>query len=226
MVFIVVCGTDGSGKATQVNLLRERLIKEGHDIITTDFPRYGEDSAKMVENYLNGKFGTADEVGPYRGSILYAIDRWAASFQMKKWIKEGKIILSNRYVSANKGHQTAKISDPAERDRFLDWLNNLEYNIFEIPKEDLNVLLYVPPEIGQKLVENKEARSYTGKKKDIHEADINHLRKAAQAYRYVAEKESWKIIDCTRDGKLLTISEINDKLYDAVKGHLPSADKS
>ena len=102
---IVLCGTDGSGKATQAELLAERLKKEGHDVEVVDFPNYGEKSAALVEMYLNGDFGTAEEVGPYRASVFYAVDRYASSKKMKKWLDEGKIIVSNRYVSANIGHQ-------------------------------------------------------------------------------------------------------------------------
>ncbi|MGE0793299.1 MAG: dTMP kinase [Candidatus Woesearchaeota archaeon] len=215
--FIVICGTDGSGKGTQTNLLVERLKKENKDVVMVDFPRYGERSSVFVEDYLNGKFGTAKEVGPYRGSIFYALDRYAASFEMKKQLAEGKFIIANRYVSANKGHQLGKIKYNDERDKYLEWLNNLEYGIFEIPKEDVNILLYVPPEIGQKLVDKKSARSYTESKRDIHEADLEHLKEAADAYMYVAKKENWIIIDCTKDGELLSIEEIHKMIYEKVK---------
>ena len=111
---IVIEGGDGSGKTTQFNLLKERLISEGHKIETVDFPRYGEDSALMIEKYLNGDFGSAKDVGAYRASILYAVDRYAASFEMKKWLAEGKIILANRYATSNMLHQAGKIKDIKE----------------------------------------------------------------------------------------------------------------
>ena len=87
----MVEGTDGSGKGTQTQLLFDRLKQEGYNVEQISFPQYGERSATMVEDYLNGKFGTADEVGPYRASIFYAVDRYAASAKIKKWI-EGKEI--------------------------------------------------------------------------------------------------------------------------------------
>ncbi len=217
---IVIDGTDGSGKATQSALLIERLKKEGYEVELADFPRYGKRSAAMVEDYLTGKFGTADEVGPYRASIFYAVDRYAASFELKKWLKEGKIIVSNRYVSANMGHQTGKIKDEYHRDKFLQWLEELEYGIFEIPKPNINILLYVPPETGQKLVDKKGHRDYIGKKRDIHEAKIEHLKNAAEAYQYVAKKYDWIIIDCAPDGKLKTKKEIHGIIWDKIKGLL------
>lgn len=214
---IVIAGTDGSGKGTQTNLIVKRLEEENYPVKMVDFPRYGERSAVFVEDYLNGKFGDARSVGPYRGSIFYALDRYAASFEMKNNLNEGKILVANRYTSGNKGHQLGKIKDPLEREKYLEWENNFEYNLLGIPKEDLNILLYVPPEIGQQLVDKKEARSYTEKKRDIHEADLEHLKEAADAYIYVAKKEGWTIINCTRNGELLSIEEIHEMVYSEVK---------
>jgi len=215
---IVIDGTDGSGKATQTKLLVERLKKEGKQVEYVDFPRHGLKSAALVDEYLNGKFGTAEEVGPYRASMFYAVDRYAASFEMKKWLAEGKIIVANRYVSANMGHQAGKIKDEKERDEFLKWLENLEFEIFGIPKPDINILLYMPPEIGQRLVDKKGHRDYVGGiKKDIHEADIKHLKDAAEAYKYVAKKYDWIVIDCAPKNKLKNIEEIQDILWNKIK---------
>ncbi len=101
---IVIDGTDGSGKATQTNLLVEKLKQKNYDVEIADFPQYGLRSSALVEDYLNGKFGTAKEVGPYRASIFYACDRYAASFKIKKWLEQRRIVICNRYVSANQGH--------------------------------------------------------------------------------------------------------------------------
>ncbi len=216
---IVIAGTDGSGKETQVKLLVEKIKKNGYDVEITDFPRYGHKSAGMVEEYLNGKFGSAEEVGPYRASIFYACDRYAASFQMRKWLEQGNIIVSNRYVSANVGHQAGKIKDIKKRNKYLDWLFDLEFNIFGIPKPDKNILLYMPPEIGQNLVDQKDLREYieNNKMKDIHEKDLNHLRDAADAYLYAADKYGWDKIICAPNNKLRTIDNISQELWEKVK---------
>jgi dTMP kinase len=216
--FIVIEGTDGSGKATQTALLIESLKNQKISVETADFPQYDNFSGAFVAKYLRGEYGTAKEVGPYRGSIFYAVDRYDKSFDIKKWIKDRKIVVSNRYVSANMGHQTAKIVGKNKRDEFLKWLENLEYDIFNIPKPDATVLLYMPPEIGQKLVDQKGKRNYTkGKKRDIHEASINHLKKASEAYLYVAKKYGWKVINCVENGVLLSREEVHNKIYDFVK---------
>lgn len=211
--FIVIDGTDGSGKGTQTELLVNYLKEKGLKVMTTDFPQYGKPSAYFVEKYLRGEYGTAEEVGAKRASLFYALDRFDVSKQIKGWIDEGYIIISNRYVSANMGHQAGKIKDVKKRDEFLDWLNELEFEIFEIPKPDEIIFLYVPPEVGQKLVDQKSDREYTkGMKRDIHEADINHLKDASEAYKYVADKFHWKTINCSPDGEILSRESIHQDI--------------
>lgn len=218
MTFIVIDGTDGSGKGTQTKLLINKLKDQGFDVEVADFPQYGEKSAAMVEDYLNGKFGTAKEVGPYKASIFYACDRYAASNKIKDWLKQGKIVICNRYTSSNMGHQAGKIQNPEEREKFLEWLEHLEFSIFQIPKPDLNILLYMPPEIGQQLVDKKGHRDYVGgNKRDIHEDDLEHLKEAAEAYKYVADKYKWITINCAPDNKLMSIEEIHNILLNKIK---------
>jgi len=219
--FIVIDGTDGSGKATQTKILVAKLKKEKFQVKMIDFPQYGQKSAGLVEEYLNGKFGNANQVGPYRASIFYACDRYAAAPKIKKWLEQNNIVIANRYVSSNMGHQAGKIKDLIEREKFLNWLFDLEFNIFNIPRPDLNILLYLPPKIGQRLVDKKGSRDYIGgQKRDIHEADLQHLMDAAQAYKYVAEKYNWLTIDCAPDNKLLSIDKINDLLWQEIKKFL------
>jgi len=220
---LVIDGTDGSGKGTQTKLLVERLKSEGYPVETISFPQYGQKSAGLVENYLNGLYGTAEEVGPYRGSIFYACDRYDAAFKMRQWLNEGKVIVCDRYVTANMGHQGAKIIDEKALNDYLDWLHNLEYNIFQIPKPDLNVILHVTPETSQKLVDQKNQREYIGdKKRDIHEADINHLKAAERTFLLVAKKnpEFFKIIECETDSNMRTVEDINDELWNLIQSML------
>ncbi len=221
---IVIEGVDGVGKATQTEILARRLKNEGFFVETIDFPRYGQKSAALIEDYLNRKFGSAEEVGPYRASIFYACDRYVASFKIKEWLREGKIVISNRYVSASMGHQAGKIKDFQEREKFLDWLENLEFGIFQIPKPDVVVLLHMLPEIGQKLVDNKPQREYlNGEKLDMHEGDINHLNAASAAYLLAAEKYNWIKIGCVPDGTINSLkspNEIGEMVYNSVKGFL------
>ena len=215
--FIVIEGTDGSGKGTQVKLLVQRLKADGVPVEMVDFPQYENPSSYFMAKYLRGEYGTSEEVGPYRASIFTAVDRYDKSFDIKRWLDEGIYVIANRYVSSNMGHQSGKIDDLVERDKYLEWLNNLEYKIFGIPKPDQTIFLFVPPELGQKMVNHKNDRSYTqGKKMDIHEADINHLKKASEAYIYVAKKYGWKTIHCSKDDVMLSREVINEEIYNAI----------
>lgn len=216
--FIVIDGTDGSGKATQTNLLVEELKLSGFKVEMTDFPQYGTKSAGLIEEYLNGKYG---QVGPEAASIFYAIDRFDASFKIRQWLEEGKIVISNRYVTANAGHQGGKIQDDLERLKFFKWLDNLEYGIFNIPKPDLNIILHVPAEVAQQLVDKKTAdqRVYVnGKKRDLHEADLNHLKNAERVYLQIAKLfPNTKLVECVWENKLLSPSEVHNKVWEMVR---------
>lgn len=215
-------GTDGSGKGTQTELLVQRLQQEGQAVEQIHFPQYGEKSASMVEDYLNGKFGTADEVGPYRASIFYAVDRYAASAKIKKWIDEEKIVIANRYVGSNMGHQGGKIHNDEERKKYFDWNYHLEYEIFQIPKPDVNLILHVKPEISQKLVDQKGEREYLqGKKRDIHEDDIHHLKNAEHAYLQMASiYPEFELIECVENEAILSKEEIHKKIWESIKKHI------
>jgi dTMP kinase len=216
--FIVIEGTDGSGKGTQTTLFAQRLTSENISFEVTDFPQYGKPSAFFVEKYLQGGFGTIEEVGPYKASYFYALDRFDKSGEMKKWLAEGKHIISNRFTTSSMAHQTAKLDSIEEQDAFLNWLDTLEYGDLEIPRPDLVVFLYVPPEIGQKLVAQKAAREYTqGKSHDIHEASLDHLTKASETYKYIAEKFGWLRIDCVKGGELMSPEEIHELVFEATK---------
>lgn len=220
--FIVIDGSDGSGKTTQIEYLLKRLKKENYKVNSLDFPQYGKKSAYFVENYLNGIYGKADEVGEKLASLFYALDRFDAKAFANEKLDQGINIIVNRYVSSSAGHQGGKISDPERRKRYLDWLYDLEYNVCGIPKPDLNIYLHVPWEMGQRLVDKKEARDYiNGKKRDIHEEDSEHLKRAQQSYMDLVRKEpNWVRIDCIENGKLMSREDIHEKVWSVVRGIL------
>ncbi|GAC1573831.1 MAG: thymidylate kinase [Candidatus Doudnabacteria bacterium] len=219
--FIVLDGTDGTGKSTQTKLLVEVLKGKGFDVEMADFPQYGQKSAGMVEDYLNGKYGS--EVDAYVASVMYALDRYDASFKIRDWLSQGKIVVSNRYVTANAGHQGGKIDNKKERIKFFKWLDNLEYNIFKIPKPNMNLILHIPADISQKLVDKKpkQSRGYAKgvyKKRDIHEKDLNHLKRAEAVFLQIADIfPNTNLIECMENHKLLTPEEVHHKILNRVK---------
>jgi dTMP kinase len=217
-MFIMLDGIDGSGKSVQTKLLIKHLKKTGRKVALISFPQYGQKSAGPIEEYLNGVYGNAKEVGPYRASILYAVDRFAAAPKIRAWLRQGKIVVANRYVASNMGHQGGKIKNAAERKKFFLWNDNLEYKIFGIPRPDLNIILHVRPDIAQKLVDKKGARAYLkGAKRDIHEADLKHLQHAERTYLEIARLFSkYKMVECVAKNQILPINTIHEKIWKIV----------
>jgi len=216
--FIVIDGTDGSGKTTQLELLKARLEAEGHAVAVADFPQYNTKSAGPVEEYLSGKYGSAAEVSAYQASIFYAVDRFDASFKIRHWLTEGKIVLANRYTSANMAHQGGKIVNALERRVFFNWLYDLEYKVFGIPQPDLCLILHVEPELAQALARGRGREDWNGKTVDIHENNLEHLRQAEQVYREICDLfPDFRLVPCTKDGKIFSREEINLLLWPIVK---------
>ncbi len=222
-------GVDGSGKATQTKLLVADLVKKGYKVEKVDFPQYGKGSAALLEMYLNGGYGTADEVGPYRGSIFYACDRYDASFKIRQWIAEGKIVVADRYVPSNIGHQGGKlIGNKKSWNEYIDWLYNLEYGIFKIPKPDYTLILKISPELSVQMSSHikdagkrRKRALYLGdsKAQDIHEADKQHLANSLGSYVAISKKypREYKIIECEERGKFLPLDVIHKKIIKLVE---------
>ena len=214
-VFIVFEGIDKSGKETQSRLLAKHLEELKKPVTLIHFPQYGEKSAGLIENYLEGKYGSAEEVGPYRASIFYAADRYDKSFEIRELLKEGRVIIADRYWASNIGHQGGKIESREERKKFFQWLYNLEFQIFSIPHPDLTLLLKTSPVLTQKLAQ-EQGRA------DLHENDIQHEEKALRAYLEVAQEfpKQFKIIECVDQQGFLDPRLIHQKVWEAVASFL------
>ena len=216
-ILLVIDGTDGSGKATQTKLLVNRLEKEGRPVKTISFPQYGTKSAGPVEEYLEGKYGSAHEIGPYRASALYAVDRFDASFKIRKWLDEGFIVIADRYVGSNMGHQGGKITSPEERKKFFEWAMQFEHEFFGIPRPTKNIVLFVPTEISQELARkrNEESGNDHTLSKDIHESDETHLKAASDTYLDLTNiYKEFHLIRCTHEQTLLSREEIHERIWE------------
>lgn len=197
---IVIDGIDGSGKTTQVELLVKYLQEKDISFEVISFPRYEDNLyGKLIKRYLEGEFG--DNVSPYLMALAFAGDRVLAKEQIQKWLDEGKVVITNRYVSASKAHMGANLPEGI-REEFFKWLDELEYQTNGLPKEDLTILLSVDPEIAQNNV--------AGGGPDIHEESLNHLQEAAEIYLQLAQTDSsWKVIECSKAGKMRDKEDIN-----------------
>lgn len=222
-LFIVLEGTDGSGKGTQFKMLFERLVAAGYDVETFDFPQYDKPSSFFVREYLNGKYGSAEQVGPYTGSLFYALDRYEAATDIQAALAKGKVVLCNRFTGSNMAHQGTKFENIEERRGYFIWLDNLEFVMLKIPRPTKSFVLRVPADIAQGLVDQKEARDYTDKKRDLHEADLNHLARSVEVYDDLCQlfPKDFQRIDCVRGGQLMSRETINNVLWETLQPMLP-----
>lgn len=217
-IFIVIEGTDGSGKGTQFKKLHQRLRDEGYDVAVFDFPRYDQPSSYFVKEYLNGNYGSTNDVGPYTSSLFFALDRYEASRDIRRALDAGKVVLCNRYTGSNMAHQGTKFEHPEERRGYFIWLDNLEFELLGTPRPTKSFVLRVPAEIAQTLVDQKETRDYTDKKRDIHEADLEHLTRSVEVYDDLCQlfPKDFERIDCVRSGELLDIDTIHKMMWEKV----------
>lgn len=209
---IVIEGLDGSGKSTQVELLKKRLESENIPLKQIKLPDYDDKSSTLVKMYLGGEFGpNPDDVNIYAASSFYAVDRYAS--YKRHWMKDylsDTVILSDRYTTSNAVHQTVKLPRD-EWDSYLSWLTDYEYNKMGIPAPSAVIYLDMPVEISQRLM----SKRYCGDevKKDVHEANVGYLKKCREAALYAAEKFGWSVIKCSDGEEPLPIEEIAESIY-------------
>lgn len=213
---IVLEGLDGSGKATQAEVLTENLQKKGIAARKVSFPNYQSDSSALVKMYLSGEFGSdPQDVNAYAASSFYAVDRYAS--YKKDWgrfYQEGGVIIADRYTTSNAIHQCSKLPEE-EWKPFLDWLFDYEYELLAIPRPDQVIYLQTDPRISQKLISGR----YHGdeNKKDIHERNLEYLDRSRKAAEYCAQELGWKTIQCSTQEKMRSIEDIHGEVCRLLK---------
>ena len=214
----VIDGTDGSGKQTQFDLLKKHLTEDGIEYRTVSFPNYDSPSSSLVKMYLSGEFGeNAKDVSPYIASTFYAADRYATfKKDLKEYYENGGIILADRYTTANMVHQAGKITDENEREKYLNWLFDLEFNIYGLPIPTEVFFLNMPPKKVEELIKNRENKFTHNDKKDIHERDSKHLEDSYNAACSLVGKYNWNEIKCVKNEEIRTREDIHNEIYNIV----------
>ena len=218
----VIDGTDGSGKQTQFNKLQERLKEDGVDFRVVSFPNYDSPSSGLVKMYLSGEFGeNAKDVSPYIASTFYAADRYITfKKEYEEYYKNGGIILADRYTTSNMVHQAGKIKNDEERQKFLDWLWDFEFNLYNLPIPTEVIFLNMPVEYAQELMKNRANKITNEAKKDIHERNEKHLQEAYNEACKLVKKYNWYEVKCVRDGNIRTIDDIHEEIFHEVEQHI------
>lgn len=208
---VVLEGTDGSGKGTQHKALVQYFEKNKIPFQVLDFPRYSSPTSFAVKKYLNGDYGSLNEVTPQQASILFAVDRFDQKQEILDWLEAGFVVLANRYTTSNMVHQASRFEDDKEFDDFITWLENLEFTELGLPIPDLVLFLNVHPEIGQRLIDHR------GGKKDLHEENPEHLMASyRRACRLVTRYPYWTEIVCTENNDILPREVITQKILDVL----------
>lgn len=214
----VIEGVDGSGKATQTELLYQTLLAQGKTVRKVSFPNYNSPSSSLIKMYLNGEFGTnPNAVNAFATSVFFAVDRFA-SFR-KDWeqfYNNGGIIIADRYVTSNLIHQAGKINDISEKERYIAWLSDLEYNIFGLPKPDCVIFLDMPPTYSLYLRQQRNNLKQ-GLTQDIHEADQTYLQQAYNNAIHIAAHQNWHTIHCVKNDIIRTVSDIHSEILQTLK---------
>lgn len=213
---IVLEGIDGSGKSAQFRRLCTRLEKDGIDYNHIVFPRYGEESSALIRMYLNGEFGTKpDDVNAYTASTFFAVDRFAS--YKKDWgstYECGGLFLSDRYTTSNAVHQGSKLPDE-ELPEFFRWLTDLEYGKMGLPRPDLVIYLDVDLETSLARMRKREAKTNTHA--DIHEKDVDYLRRCLHTADRAADFYGWTRIPFRKDGIERDVDEKNEEIYQIIR---------
>ncbi|WP_240928128.1 thymidylate kinase [Thalassoroseus pseudoceratinae] len=214
-MLIAIEGIDGSGKGTQAARVTEQLRKQGKTVQLLSFPRYDATFfGRAIGEFLNGKFGSLDEVPPFLASLLYAGDRFESRDVLNDALASNDIVVLDRYVASNIAHQGAKV-EGEERQRLIRDIEHLEYEIYGLPRCDCTILLDLPVGVAQQLIAKKAQRTYTEKAADLQEADGSYLAKVRSVYRELTHNDpAWSVVDCVCEDKLRSLEEITQEILD------------
>jgi dTMP kinase len=214
-------GIDGAGKGTLTRGLVALAEKAGKRVATLSFPRYDETRfAKLVGKYLDGEFGSIDDVPVKFAALLYAGDRHESRDELLSLLADNDLLILDRYVSSNIAYAAAKCVG-REREEIIAWIRQVEYEIFELPKPDLTCLVSTDAALAQNLIGRKEARSYTNDSHDIHEADRKFLDRVSDVYHRLAVDEwesPWFLVQPQdQSGQLRPPAELQREVWQRIQ---------
>lgn len=219
--FIVIEGTDCSGKETQSKLLVEKLTHSGKKAIRVTFPNYDSPTGRIIGGPYLGKEEIskcwfpegAIHVDPKVACLYYAADRKYNEKEIKEYLDNDYFVICDRYISSNMAHQGSKILDDNERFNMYQWIDKLEYWLLGLPKPDKTIFLHVPYSYAFELKKNRISL-------DEHEKSEEHLKNSEIAYLELSSYYNWININCIKDNSIRTIEDINNEIMENIKEYL------
>lgn len=199
---IVIEGLDGSGKSTQIELLKSKFNAKGIRHQYIHFPMlnkgiYGE----LIAEFLRGEYGSVKEVAPKLVALLFANDRKEHIGRIIEWLNNDYFVLADRYVNSNIAFQCAKIEDQSEKEKLKKWIWEFEYNYNQLPLPFLSFFLDVPFDFIAKSLSGERKgneRDYLKGKQDIHEESFILQKNVYNEYKQLLREQSNFVrIDCS-----------------------------
>ena len=219
---IAIEGIDGAGKGPQAGRLVSSLRERGLRVDTLQFPRYSATNfGGAIGDFLNGRFGSLNQVHPQLAAVLYAGDRFESRPLLMQLMEDNDVVVLDRFVGSNLAHQSAKL-DGAERTALVDWIENIEYEVFQLPRPALTVLIDMSSQMSRELVSRKATRDYTDQEADLQESDLPYLERVRRCYLALAHSRlDWRTIHgLSEDGSLRTIDDVGTEIQTVVCEHL------
>lgn len=218
---VIIEGSDGSGKSTQLNLLLKYLKKNKVKHSTLDFPQYNKFWGRLIGRFLTGEFGELHDINPYLIQPIYMLDQASKAESIQKDLDSGKIVLSNRYITSSMAHQTSRLPRK-QQEHFLNWVQKAGYDNLGVVREDLVIILFFPPKMTYSFLKNKDAqerKKYSKKGREIAEENFEHQKESARMYKKLCEKyDHWKLVNCTDSkGNVKPIEMISQEIVSLLK---------
>jgi dTMP kinase len=182
-------GLDQSGKQTQAERLRDRLVEAGRHVQLLSFPAYETPVGREIRKALDG----AREWAPDVLQLLYIANRYEARPMIERELAQGTVLVCDRYMASSIAYGQSQGLDAA-------WLRDVQRHL---PQPDLTVLLDIVPDVS--------ARRKTSDR-DAFERDLALLARVRENYLQQAAADGWVRLDADRDRDVVAA-----QVFDAVR---------
>ncbi|KMV17707.1 thymidylate kinase [Mycolicibacterium conceptionense] len=183
-ILVAIEGLDGAGKNTLTRAVTAQLDRDGLSVASMAFPRYGTQYADLAAMALHGGLGDlVDSV--YGMALLFAFDRQAAAPEIETMLTENDVVLLDRYAASSAAYSAARLNQVAGGEVTV-WVARQEFEVFGIPRPDLQVYLRVPTAVAAERAAGREA-SDTTRTRDAYERDGGLQARTGAVYEGLAE---------------------------------------